>query len=156
MGWSSRWPGCASYSAVVCNWWAISALRLSRSPAQARAQRSPLGSLLNPLLRWVPAYGFRSGQSQVLAPHGGVEPGSGGPPPPRFCLRDSVGATEDRLSSPGWGGPPSLRFLLWVTARATAGPAFFAEGEESRERDLNPQPPLYESGALPLSYPGAM
>ena len=25
----------------------------------------------------------------------------------------------------------------------------------SRERDLNPQPPLYESGALPLSYPGA-
>src|SRR5258708_6380203 len=23
----------------------------------------------------------------------------------------------------------------------------------SRERDLNPQPPLYESGALPFSYP---
>jgi len=26
--------------------------------------------------------------------------------------------------------------------------------EWSRERDLNPQPPLYESGALPLSYLG--
>ena len=26
--------------------------------------------------------------------------------------------------------------------------------EESRWRDLNPQPPLYESGALPLSYIG--
>src|SRR5260370_9459358 len=27
-------------------------------------------------------------------------------------------------------------------------------GEESRWWDLNPQPPLYESGALPLSYIG--
>ena len=32
--------------------------------------------------------------------------------------------------------------------------AGFAGVVESRRRDLNPQPPLYESGALPLSYFG--
>ena len=65
-----------------------------------------------------------------------------------------VSSRELHAISRGWGkgvtrGARSDRAYFQVKSR------LYPRSGKSRERDLNPQPPLYESGALPLSYPGA-
>ena len=80
---------------------------------------------------------------------------AGGPGPQPATVSEVLGARVRSTAVPEVGPPDMGRHPLKSKPRAGFdGVANAVVSKQSRWWDLNPQPPLYESGALPLSYIG--